>query len=178
MKENFPQAVALLLKTEGGYVDDAHDPGGRTNLGVTQAAWEAFRGTPSSEAEMRALTPKDVIPFYRVRYWDACKCDALPDGLDYVIFDYAVNSGPSRAIHSLQEILGVPADGKIGPKTLAAVSTRAVENLIQGVCDSRLAFMRAAKNPKTQEPLWPRFGRGWGRRVADVQGIALRMVSV
>lgn len=178
MKANFPQAVALVLKEEGGYVDDPKDPGGRTNLGVTQAAWEAYRGTPSSEAQMRALTPNDVIPFYRVRYWDACKCDDLPDGLDYAVFDYAVNSGVSRACKCLQEILGVPQDGKIGPQTLAAVSTRAVENLIAGVCDARLAFLRAAKNPKTQEPLWPRFGRGWGKRVADVQGIALRMVSV
>ena len=72
------------------------------------------------EADMRALTPALVGPLYKRKYWDKVAGDLLPSGLDYAVFDAAINSGPGRAAKWLQELVGVTADGAIGPGTLAA----------------------------------------------------------
>jgi lysozyme family protein len=123
---------------------------------------------PATKAEVRALTPASVAPLYRRRFWDAVQGDALPAGLDYALFDFAVNSGPKRAVIGLQRVLGVADDGRLGPVTLAALAGRDVPALIGGLCDGRLAFLRALST-------WPRFGRGWGRRVEEVRAAALAL---
>jgi lysozyme family protein len=73
----------MLLEHEGGFVNHPKDPGGMTNLGVTRATYEQFLGRAVTEAEMRALTPKDVGPLYKSEYWDKARCDDLPSGLDW-----------------------------------------------------------------------------------------------
>lgn len=171
MKDTFPEAFALVLKSEGGFVNHPADPGGMTNLGVTKAAWEAFLGKSVTEADMRALTPKTVMPFYQVRYWDACKCNDLPLGLDYAVYDFAVNSGPARAIKSLQQVAGVLVDGKIGPQTVSAVSAMPVADAIGQLCALRLSFLKRLDT-------WDVFGKGWGSRIADVERVANRLASV
>ena len=65
MQNNFDNCLELLLKSEGGYVNNPKDPGGRTNLGVTQKTWEAWVGRESSEKEMKALTKDQVAPLYK-----------------------------------------------------------------------------------------------------------------
>jgi len=72
MKSNWPNAFALMLKSEGGYVNNPADPGGRTNLGVTQATWESWVGRPSDEAEMRSLTPEKVRAFVQKEVLGRC----------------------------------------------------------------------------------------------------------
>jgi hypothetical protein len=99
-----------------------HDHGGETNLGVTKAAWAEYMGRPIADGEMKALTPDIVKPFYKIRYWDKCKCDSLPTGVDYMVFDLAVNGGVGRGAKMLQTVVGVNADGAIGPATLAALA--------------------------------------------------------
>ena len=111
--ENYDKCFELLLHYEGGFVNNPHDPGGMTNLGVTKKAWEAFIGREVDEEEMRALTPEVVGPFYKSHYWDKCHCDDLPAGVDAVVFDAAVNSGPGNAAKWLQHSVGVNADGAI-----------------------------------------------------------------
>ena len=93
MIENWDKSFAEVLKSEGGYVNDPHDHGGETNLGVTKAAWAAYIKRPVQDGEMKALTPDIVKPFYKTEYWDKCKCDSLPSGVDYLVFDLAVNGG-------------------------------------------------------------------------------------
>ncbi|MBK3411478.1 putative peptidoglycan-binding domain-containing protein, partial [Methylobacterium ajmalii] len=100
--------------------------------------------------------------------WDAVQGDALPAGLDYALFDFAVNSGPKRAVIGLQRALGIADDGRLGPVTLAALAGRDVPGLVNALCDGRLAFLRALST-------WPRFGRGWGRRVEEVRAAALAL---
>ena len=107
MQNNFDNCLALLLKSEGGYVNNPKDPGGRTNLGVTQKTWEAWVGRESSEKEMRALTKDQVAPLYKAKYWTACYGPQLPLGVDYAVFDAAVNMGVGRAVKLLQESLGI-----------------------------------------------------------------------
>jgi lysozyme family protein len=172
MQTNFDKCFELMLAHEGGYVDHPKDPGGRTNLGVTQHVWEEWMGRPVSEKEMRALTPIMVKPLYKRKYWDAVRADDLVDGVDYCVFDVAVNSGPGRAIKFLQSCVGTTPDGGFGPATLAAVK-KAEEDpvrLVELYCAKRLEFLQSLKTFET-------FGKGWSRRVAEVKEEALKMLG-
>lgn len=174
MQSNFDAALQHVLQSEGGFVNHPSDPGGMTNLGVTARTWEDWIGHAPSEKEMRALTAKDVAPLYKRKFWDAIKGDDLPAGVDYCVFDCAVNSGPGRAAKFLQEIVGVKPDGGIGPLTLAAVKAHCVtpedtKALISTYADKRLQFWQGLTTFAT-------FGRGWTRRGNEVKDAALAMV--
>ena len=170
MKENFDKAFEVMLRKEGGYSNNPLDPGGRTNLGVTQRSWESFIGRSVTEAEMRALTPAVVKPFYKKMYWDKIWGDRLPSGVDLAAFDFAVNSGASRSVRTMQDIAGAVADGVMGPKTLAAINNVPPHEMIEAISMDRLNFLKRL-------PTWPIFGRGWESRVATVDKTALSMVA-
>lgn len=170
MNSNFDIALELVLKHEGGFVNHPQDPGGMTNLGCTKAVWEEWVGHPVDEKAMRNLTPADVSPLYRRKYWDKVQGNDLPVGIDYVCFDTAINSGPGRAAKLLQSCVGVVVDGAIGPKTLAAVRAFNQADLIRAYSGARLEFLQGLKT-------WPTFGRGWGRRVTEVEQSALKMLT-
>lgn len=168
MKGNFEQSLALALKEEGGWVDHPSDPGGETNMGVTKKIWEEWVGHPVPAGSLQNLTVADVVPLYKAKYWDKVRGDDLPEGVDYAMFDFAINSGPTRAIKTLQRAVGVTPDGVIGPKTLAAVNAMPPRDLVDEICDKRLAFLQGL-------PTWPIFGRGWSNRVARVEKTAFEM---
>ena len=168
MKENWPTALAAVLHHEGGYVHHKDDPGGITNLGCTKATWEKWCGHPVDEQDMRDLTPEDVSPLYKDKYWDKVRGDELPAGVDYVVFDTAINSGPGRAAKLLQEVIGATPDGAIGPMTLKAVAAMPAADVINKFQDNRLLYLQTL-------PTWPTFGRGWARRVEEGRAAALRM---
>lgn len=170
MQSNFPTAVALVLKSEGGFVDNPSDPGGATNMGITAqmlAAWRGIKSVPVSA--IKALTAAEATAIYRSRYWNAVHGDALPKGLDYAVFDYAVNSGVSTAVKALQRTLGVADDGSIGPVTLAAAA-KAPAHTIIALCDQRLGMLERLTS-------WPTFGAGWANRIRDVRGEALQQAG-
>jgi len=170
MQSNFNRSLLLLLKHEGGYSNHPSDPGGRTNLGVTAKVWQEWVGHPVDEKQMRALTAEDVAPLYKRKYWDACRADELVSGLDYAVFDFAVNSGVGRAVKLLQGCVGVVADGGIGPATMAAVNQAVPTNLIEDFSNARLQFLKSLKT-------FPVFGKGWERRVNEVKAESLRMLG-
>ena len=166
---NWPQCFAFILKNEGGYVDNPADPGGATNLGCTKATWEAWVGHPVTKDDIKALTPNDVMPLYKAKYWDTIKGDDLPEGVDYAVFDFSINSGPSRAAKALQSVLSVTVDGQIGSATLRALETANPREVATAVCEARLAFLQSL-------PTYGTFGKGWSRRVAEVEQTAFNMV--
>jgi lysozyme family protein len=168
MRDNWEDCFKMVLQHEGGFVDHPKDPGGMTNLGVTRSAWQGYLNRDVTEAEMRALTPDVVKPFYKSMYWDKIKGDQLPSGVDYAAYDLAVNSGTGKAAKFLQEIAGVTADGVIGPKSLEAIKTCDPEQTIDALCDMRLDFLKRLSNFET-------FGKGWSIRVADVKDKATDM---
>jgi lysozyme family protein len=172
MQSNFETCLALMLAHEGGYVDHPKDPGGRTNHGVTQRVWEEWVGHEVDEKQMRALTHEIVAPLYKRKYWDAVRADDLVAGVDYCVFDVAVNSGPGRAIKFLQSCVGVTADGGFGPATMAAVKKLEEDpaRLIELYCAKRLEFLQSLKTFET-------FGKGWSRRVQEVKDKALKMLG-
>jgi lysozyme family protein len=164
--DTFDRALALVLDLEGGFVDHPRDPGGATNLGVTRATLAKARGRPVTVSDVRALTRAEAGTIYRRSYWDAVRGDDLPAGLDLAVFDYAVNSGPSRAVRSLQAVLGTVQDGRIGPKTIAAAAARNTAETVRALTRERLRFLRALST-------WPVFGRGWTSRTTRVEAAAL-----
>jgi lysozyme family protein len=170
MRENFAEALQAVLHHEGGFSNHVADPGGMTNLGVTKRVWEEWVGHPVDEKQMRALKPADVAPMYKAKYWDKIKGDDLPTGVDYAVFDAAVNSGPGRAAKWLQSCVGVEPDGGIGPKTLAAVAAFAPAELVEDYAKRRLSFLMDLQH-------WGTFGKGWSRRVAEVQTVANSMTA-
>jgi len=158
-----------MLASEGGFSNHPSDPGGMTNLGVTKATWENWVGRESDEAEMRGLTPEKVEPLYKKKYFDAVRGDELPMGLDYLMFDFAVNAGAGRAIKTLQTAVGVTPDGGFGPMTMAAVQAVDPVDLIERFSQAKEDFYRSLTTFAT-------FGKGWLNRVADVKVKASAML--
>jgi lysozyme family protein len=173
MQKNFASALQLVLVHEGGYVDHPQDPGGATNKGVTLAVFQRFYGASRTKEELRAITDAQLEHSYKTGYWDTCQCDALPDGVDYVVFDQAVNSGPGQSAKWLQAAVGVAVDGAIGPQTIAAALQRAPAQVINTMCDARLAFLQRLRNGA----LWQTFGRGWQARVDGVRAAGQQLAT-
>ena len=154
---NFTTAFEKLLKHEGGYVNHKDDKGGATRYGVTEAVARevGYRGN------MREL-PLDLAQrIYKDRYWDAVQAEHLPADVRYAVFDAAVNSGVAQAAKWLQRACGVKDDGVIGPQTIRAANALHPEGLKRKMLAQRLRFMATLAN-------WPRFGRGWANRIADL----------
>lgn len=175
-RSTFAKALADTLVLEGGKVDHPADPGGRTNKGITQRVYNAYRarrGLPTKDVYL--ISDAEVAEIYRAQYADKIRYDDLPAGVDLVVFDGAVNSGPVQSVKWLQRALGnVKVDGSIGEATLSAVAAHPDhDRLIAGIVERRMAFLRALKP-------WPTFGKGWTRRVEHVKasGQALAMGSV
>lgn len=166
--ENFEYCLRLTLAFEGGYVDHPADPGGATNLGITRRTLARYRGRAVSKADVRALTRQEAAAIYRKYYWDAVRGDELPAGVDAALFDHAVNSGPGAAIRMLQKALGLKADGRFGPATLAALDAANAHQLIQNLLARRSSFLTRLRTFRI-------FGRGWMRRVKAIETASLAM---
>jgi lysozyme family protein len=167
---SFQACLPIILKSEGGFVDDPQDPGGATNLGITLDTLSSWLGHSASVGEVRDLTPAAVGPIYEARYYNASHACDCPPGVDLMVFDEAVNQGVGRAITSLQRCAGVTADGAFGPKTKAAVAAMAPATLIERIAADRDAHYRAL-------PTFAHFGKGWLARVATTTGDALQMAK-
>jgi lysozyme family protein len=163
----FAVCLPRVLKHEGGNVDDPRDTGGRTSRGITAARWAEWRQThPGLPEDVWEAPQAEVEAIYREKYWDVLQCDRLPVGIDYAVFDWGVNSGTGRPIPYLQKLVGVEADGIIGPKTLAAIASRDPAIVISGLCDERMVYLKGRPN-------WETYKNGWTSRVSDVRRDAL-----
>ena len=170
MRENFSRSLDRTLTHEGGYSDHPKDPGGATNKGVTQRVYDLFRQAKKlALRSVKLITGTEVREIYRDRYWNVVAGDQLPAGIDYVVFDGAVNSGPGQAVKWLQRALGRlytgKIDGRVGASTLAAIAEHTDhDKLIAAILERRLAFLQALKT-------WGTFGKGWSRRVGAVKAV-------
>lgn len=167
MRENYAKSLAQVLKYEGGYVDHPKDPGGPTNKGITQAVYDSWQKSQNLPTQsVRNISDATVAAIYKQQYWDRINGDNLPSGVDFAVFDYAVNSGVSRAAKTLQGVVGVTQDGIIGPATIQATEAY----VAMAVTNKRLAFMQSLS-------IWPTFGKGWAARIADVKKQVLSLVG-
>jgi lysozyme family protein len=178
MKQNFEKALTTILAYEGGYSDHPRDPGGPTNEGITQRVYDGYRRRRGlNVVSVRDITDADVRAIYRPQYWDAIKGDELPAGLDLVMFDSAVNSGPGQATKWLQRALKDAKlyrgaiDGDLGEGTLGAVASHPdIDALIADVLARRLGMLQHLST-------WDAFGAGWERRVHSAMAIGQAMAT-
>lgn len=194
MSQKFYNVIDHLLINEGGYVNHFADPGGHTIYGVTWKNWiehlKRYSGsehytkerwdkfiTPDGQGlprftvskfkldDFKALQPSDVKFFYYKEYWEKCKADELPDGIDYYAFDFSVHSGVSQAVKILQRIVGAFDDGIIGERTLNAVHKYCERNgnkrLLKEYDRSRREFLSRLRNASF-------FLKGWYNRLNKV----------
>lgn len=170
-RDNFDEALRRLLAHEGGYTNHPSDPGGPTKFGITIADYRKYVKPDATAADVKAMSVADAKKIYRARYWDAQRCDDLPAGVDYAVFDYGVNSGIGRSGKVLRRLLRLPdTTHEVSDQVIATARRRDATALVAAICDERLRFLKSLKT-------WPVFGKGWGRRVAEVRATALTMAQ-
>lgn len=167
---NFANALPLILEHEGEYVNHPRDPGGATNKGVTQRVYDEYRRKRNEPLRsVKHIEMVEVGDIYKHQYWDTVKGDELPAGVDYCVCDFAINSGPRRAIKFLQKAVSAVPDGVIGPATLAAVKAANPAILINAICTARQRYLESLDT-------FAVFGKGWTTRVAGVEVHAKAMI--
>lgn len=169
--ESYSAALTRLLKDEGGYTDHPSDPGGPTNFGITLAdARRYWKGNATAD-DVRMLPQSVARKIYREQYWNALRCDELPAGVDYAVFDYGVNSGVGRAGKVLRRSLKLSdRTSVVSDDVIAAAKASAARDLVVAICAERLAFLKSLKTFSV-------FGRGWTARVSGVRAAALAMAE-
>lgn len=157
--EVFMACLDLIFKLEGydRVTDDEHDTGGLTKWGISQAAFP--------DRDIRNLTKQDAIEIYYKSYWQAASCGSLPYPVALIVFDCAVNQGVGASVKLLQESVGTPADGIVGPKTLRCVARMEVRELVLSYMIQRVKRYFGTRG-------FDRFGRGWMNRVVQVTALA------
>ena len=165
----FHAALERVLVHEGGKADHPKDPGGRTNKGITQRVYNGWRTKSYLPVrDVWRISDNEVEAIYRFQYWEPIRGDQLPPGVGYVIFDGAVNSGPSQSVKWTQRALGDAAgkvDGVLGSVTLTAIfSVSDHDVLIARICERRMLFLQALKT-------WATFKNGWTTRVTGVRNV-------
>lgn len=172
-RDNFEAVMEEVFRHEGGLSLDRRDPGnwtgGKVGVGELRGTNFGIAAHAHPGVDIRALTKAQAREIYRRQYWAPVRGDDLRPGLDLVAMDGAVNSGVSRGVRWLQSAVGVAQDGRMGPVTLAAANgAGSPVAVIQRACAARLGFLRGLRT-------WGSFGRGWSRRVASVEAVAVRM---
>jgi lysozyme family protein len=166
--DSYDEALRRVLAHEGGYTDHPSDPGGPTNFGITIHDFRKYVKANATAGDVRRMDVATAKDIYRAKYWNALRCDELPAGLDYAMFDYGVNSGTARAPKVLHRLLGMGEGTRITDATIAAAARHDPASLIGRLCDERFAFLKSLRT-------WPVFGKGWGRRLTEVRAAALAM---
>jgi len=169
---SFEDSLPLILEKEGGFVNDPDDSGGATNKGIIQTTYDSYRERNGLEKRsVQYIQDKEVADIYEKEYWSACRCGDLPPSLALCVFDFAVNSGVSRAVKTLQRVVFATEDGVIGPATLSAVKHHVPDELVYAYCQERRRFYEglADKRPKDRK-----FLRGWLKRVSDIERRAIQ----
>lgn len=177
MKTTYPYAFRAVLQYEGGYTNDPVDPGGPTNLGVIQEEYDAWRAEHGrAQQSVRLITQLEASDIFKTKYWDYLGLDGLPAGVDFCIFDAAVNNGVFAAAKFAQRANNkvnsqkLTVDGVLGIMSKQYVSACPLTAFINAFCDERLRYDQAIKT-------WWKFGRGWTRRVESVRVQAVALAS-
>ncbi|HQT63928.1 MAG: hypothetical protein B7Z75_03905 [Acidocella sp. 20-57-95] len=165
--DKFARCFAFTLGAEGGYSDNASDPGNWTGGAVGHGKLKGTKFGVSASAyptlDICNLTEQQAEDIYRRDYWTALHGDELAIPIAMVGFDAAVNAGPHRAVCWLQQAAGQPADGVLGPATLAALNAGDPVLLAREALVRRLEF-------SSHLLAWANFGLGWSRRIIALAG--------
>ncbi len=137
------------LGFEGGYSNNPDDRGGETNFGITAGTYAKAKSLGLVVGKsVRDLTRYEAARIYHDLYWKACKADLMPEPLDLLVFDAAVNHGVGGSGRLLQKSLNwlgadLKVDGAVGPKTwgaLADLLEREKDLGLKALCAAFMAF--------------------------------------
>lgn len=142
---NIKELVPKILAWEGGYVNDPTDKGGATNMGVTIATWRALGYDKDGdhdidENDVRMINTVDYELVLR-QYWNRWKADDIKNqSIANLLVDWVWGSGKWGIIIP-QRILGVKADGIVGPITINAVNKQVPAQFFKKVYDAHMTFL-------------------------------------
>jgi lysozyme family protein len=159
---NFNDAIKPVLEAEGGYINHPNDRGGATNFGITRATLANWLKKPVSDQDVKNLTQKEAEDIYKANYWNPIKGDEIKSQtVANILFDQAVNRGPSAAVKAMQKVLKVGQDGVVGPATLKAMNDKDDKKLaLEYVMDAQINYARIVKRNPSQAV----FIEGWLNR--------------
>lgn len=174
MRENFDHAFELVIGVEGGFTDDRKDRGNWTSGVVGKGERKGTKYGVSAmsypDLDIKNLTLDQAKDIYFRDYWSKVRCDDFPTGLDYLMFDMAVNHGTAGAVRFLQTAVGAVIDGEIGPRTLERVRLRKPVDIIIETSVRRMMSYTEIKTFKD-------YGLGWTRRAFNVASTAIDMAQ-
>ena len=156
----------MIDTLEGGDSNHPSDRGGLTRFGISQAAFP--------HVDIAGLTRANAIELYRQFYWDANRCGELPPALAVILFDGAVQHRHGVAAKLLQQSLGVPADGDIGPLTIAAARRAGVVEAVTQYMARRAELYSYIVTANSSQSV---FLKGWYVRLFRVHQFALQFVK-
>lgn len=161
----------FILSWEGGFVNDPADRGGATNKGVTIATWKAQGYDKNLDGkidvqDLRLITDADAINIMRRNYWNRWQADQISSQpIANCLVDWVWGSGV-WGIKIPQDMLGVKADGQVGPKTLAALARQEPSAFFARLKERRRQYLEDICKSR---PANRRFLTGWLRRLDGIQ---------
>lgn len=168
---NFDEAFEITIGHEGGFTlnraDRGNWTGGKVGVGVLKGTKYGIAANSYPNEDIKNLTLDRAKQLYKRDYWDKAKCDQLPNGLRFHVFDVSVNSGVSRGVKTLQQAIGTKPDGLIGNITLNAVRSQNEHEVLLKFYGFRIAFYTSLND-------FPTWARGWMNRVSNNLKIGLR----
>lgn len=161
---NFDEAFKLTIGHEGGFTQNPKDAGnwtgGKVGVGINKGTKYGIAANTYPNEDIKNLTLERAKQLYKRDFWDKAKCDQLPDGIRFHVFDVSVNSGVSRGVKTLQQALGINADGIVGNQTINAAKSANPDALLSKFYSFRISFYTSLSSFST-------FGKGWMNRVAN-----------
>ena len=166
-KGNFSRAIDKMLNLEGGKSDEGADRGGRTNFGITQRTYNAWKDSlKQPRKDVFKISQEEAKEIYKKNYWDLIKGSQLPHDVAQAILSMALTDGPQDAIKHTQKILGIPPTGTMGPITMksiwSAAKQKGTKKLTNYIVDKQIQRYQSDEQAKT-------YGKGWTNRAESLR---------
>ena len=168
--QRFETCLKIVINNEGGYSDHPADSGKATNYGVTQNTYDRHRLSIGLKLRpVKEIEWSEVSNIY-YSYWVSANCEKYPEPLDLLVMDFAINSGASRAVKTLQQCLGVMVDGIFGRNSITAmanyITMHGIDNLCDRYLEEREEFFR---NIVVRDGSQMVFLKGWLNRIKKLR---------
>ena len=150
---SFETAFRFTLGHEGGYVNDARDPGLETKFGISKRSYPNL--------DIKSLTLEQAQAIYKRDYWQQASCERMQPKIAIAVFDAAVHHGPKTAVKLLQRALKVADDGEYGRITHGTLQSRDTNETLELLLAHRAIYL-------TTCPAWPTYKLGWLKRLFNL----------
>ncbi len=154
-----------IIKSEGGFVNDAADRGGATKYGITLETLRQVPGHENATAnDVKNLDVSVAKKIYAVKYATPYMKLSNPIVFNFIV-NGAVQHGVSGMNKLIQRTLGVAEDGVLGPNTWGKllVTEASPTQFLAAIVATRCEYYaRIIQSNPTQL----KFARGWLNRIA------------